>query len=114
LQMTVPFRTFAMFGLALGMLGTGYLVAPAPGGATSSAVPVAKVAPPPPDAKAAPAVVASRPPVPLVTPPRTTYVSHAVLEKRAASSSTEKPTVSTDAFKSNPPDPTAPVQALAM
>jgi hypothetical protein len=112
--MTVPFRTFALFGLALGMLGAGYLFAPAPGGAVSSPVPVAKVAPLPLDAKAAPTVVASRPPVPLVTPPRATYVSKAVLEKPAASSSTEKPTVSTSAFKSDPPDPNAPMQALAM
>lgn len=105
--MTVPFRTFALFGLALGMLGAGYLFVPAPGAATSSAMPVAKAAPPVPAAKSAPTVMASRPPVPLVTPPRATYVSQAVLEKPAGSSSTEKPTVDMGVFKSNPSDPNA-------
>lgn len=112
--MTVPFRTFALFGLALGMLGAGYLFAPAPGAATSAAVPVAKVAPPEPAAKSAPTVVASRPPVPLVTAPRATYVSQAVLEKPAAGSAADKPTVNMGTFTSNPADPNAPMQALAI
>jgi hypothetical protein len=119
--MMVPFRTFALFALALGMLGAGYLFAPAPGAATSPAQPVAVAAAPEPVVapaakQPAPAVVAGRPPVPLVTPPRATYVSQATLEKPASGSSSEKPgekpTVNMGVFKSNPPDPDAPIQAL--
>src|SRR3954463_3780275 len=70
---SVPFRTFALFGLALGMLATGYLFAPAPGASKSlPAQPVAKVVPPAPP-KPETTLVASRPPVPLVTAPRTTH-----------------------------------------
>src|SRR3954470_9347113 len=70
---TVPFRTFALFGLALGMLATGYLFAPAPGASKSLPAPtVAKVVPPAPP-KPETTLVASRPPVPLVTAPRPTH-----------------------------------------
>jgi hypothetical protein len=110
--MTVPFRTFAAFGLALGMLGAGYLFVPAPGGATSPAQPVAKAEPAP--ARPAPELVASRPPVPLLTPPRATYVSQATLEKSASNSSEAKPSVNAGVFKSGAPDPNVPTQALAM
>ena len=74
--MAVPFRTFAVFSLAFGMLAAGYLIGPAPGAMQS---------PPPPQAKAqaqaaaplpkpaAPAILVSRPPVPLVRPQPTSY-----------------------------------------
>jgi len=93
------------------MLGAGYLLAPAPGGATSQPQPVAKAAPEP-ATKPVPTLVASRPPVPLVTPPRATFVSQATLEKPASNTSADKPTVNMGVFKSNPADPNAPVQAL--
>ena len=66
--MTVPFRTFAAFGLAVGLLGVGYLLAPAPGASTTlpQQPKVASAGP----AKPVATLVASRPPVPLVTPPR--------------------------------------------
>jgi hypothetical protein len=69
--MTVPFRTFALFGLALGMLAAGYLFAPAPGATSPIPAQSAARAEPQAPAKAlAPTLVANRPPVPLVTPPR--------------------------------------------
>jgi len=106
--MTVPFRTFAALGLAVGTLGVGYLFVPAPGAATSSPQSVtAKAEPVAPAAKPVPALVASRPPVPLVTPPRATYVSQATLEKPASKSSDNKSSVDMGVFKSNPPDPNA-------
>jgi hypothetical protein len=73
--MTVPFRTFALFGLALGMLAAGYLFAPAPGASRPLPTqPLAKAAAPAPTkAAAAPTLAANRPPVPLVTQPRSTY-----------------------------------------
>jgi hypothetical protein len=68
----VPFRTFASFGLALGMLGVGYLFAPAPG-AQPMPAPAAKADPPPAPPKPESTLQANRPPVPLLTPQRTTY-----------------------------------------
>lgn len=70
--MLVPFRTFALFGLAFGMLAAGYLFAPAPGASTPLiAQQETKVAPVP--STPAPTLVMSRPPVPLVPKPHTTY-----------------------------------------
>jgi len=97
---SVPFRTFALFGLALGMLATGYLFAPAPGASKSlPAQPVAKVVPPAPP-KPETALVASRPPAPLVTAPRTTHF------EMATTDSANKPAAGT-ANAGNPADPNA-------
>lgn len=106
--MTVPFRTFALFGLALGMLGAGYLFAPAPGASKSlPPQPVAKVVPPAPSpAKLETTLVANRPPVPLVTQPRATHFQ--AVDRAIDSPSGAKPTVDMGTFSSNPPDPNKP------
>jgi hypothetical protein len=112
--MTVPFRTFALFGAALGVLAAGYLFVPAPGASRSLAAPVAKAVPSAPP-KPETTLVTSRPPVPLMTPAR----ASATVE-RAIGSSSNKPTVDMGTFSSNPPDPNDPkatgdvTQALAM
>jgi len=121
--MRVPFRTFALFGLAVGMLAAGYLFVPAPGASTTlPARPGAKDGAPPQQvqtqahAKSAPAVVAQRPPVPLVTQPRATNVEQApglaATPAAATASVTEKPTVNMGTFSTNPPDPNDRTQAL--
>lgn len=101
--MVVPFRTFAVFSLAFGMLAAGYLIGPAPGATQSSP-------PPTPQAVAAaasavpklvPTLVASRPPVPIVTPHRTSYFTTV---DHSSGSSSDKPTVDMGTFDGNPPD----------
>ncbi len=70
--MVVPFRTFATFSLAFGMLAAGYLIGPAPGATRSAPAPTAEAAAP--AAKAPmPTLVANQPPVPLVRPQPTSY-----------------------------------------
>jgi len=112
--MTVPFRTFAAFGLAFGMIGLGYQFAPGPG-ATPLPQPVAKAAAAEPSkaepSKPEPArpvstLVASRPPVPLVTPPRPAI--------EQASAPSDKPTVNMGTVSGNPSDPNDKTQALAV
>jgi hypothetical protein len=71
--MNVPFRTFLLLGMAVGMLGAGYLFAPQPGAMTLPTVPPAQPAPVAAAPKPASALVASRPPVPLVTRTHGTY-----------------------------------------
>jgi hypothetical protein len=96
--MVVPFRTFAVFSLAFGMLAAGYLIGPAPGAATQSSPlpnPVAKAA-----TTAAPKPVVSaldsaRPPVPLVRPQPTSYFTPAVPEPGASG---DKPAAETAAL----------------
>src|SRR6478672_7392452 len=79
--MRVPLRTFALFGLALAMLAGGYWFAPSPG-AASMPTPMAKAAPPSESgAQPVATLVASRPPVPLVTPPRTSFFTQTTAEK---------------------------------
>lgn len=118
--MTVPFRTFALFGVAFAMIGLGYLFGPQPGAATQPSPPAqrvaeATIAPPSPPAKADSTLASSRPPVPLVTAPRTP--SYTPVEQAAASTAPaapgQKPTVDMGTFKSNPPDPNDKTQALA-
>lgn len=88
--MVVPFRTFATFSLAFGMLAAGYLIGPAPG-ATRSPPPSAP-APTTEAATPAPALVSNRPPVPLVRPQPTSYFTPV--------NQTDKPTA-----EGNPDDP---------
>jgi hypothetical protein len=114
--MVVPFRTFALFGLALGMIGVGYLFGPAPGATTLPTRTVAKAVPaeaPKPTAT----LVANRPPVPLVTPPRTSSYL-ATIDRPSASATpdkpADKPTVNMGTFAGNPSDPNDKTQALAM
>jgi hypothetical protein len=97
--MKVPFRTFAAFGLALVMLGTGYLFAPAPGAAPLPTV-TAKAAPPEPAAKPVATLVTSRPPVPLVTQPRSSFFTQATAERPPSDG---KPSVEMGVFSTNPP-----------
>jgi|SRR6185437_814072 hypothetical protein len=85
--MVVPFRTFAVFSLAFGMLAAGYLIGPAPGATRSSPrpapVPTAEAATP--AAKpAAPTLAANRAPVPLVRPQPTSYFTPANPDKSTA------------------------------
>jgi hypothetical protein len=108
--MTVPFRTFALFGAALGVLAAGYLFAPEPG--DSLAAPTAKVVPPAPP-KPETTLVANRPPVPLVTAPRATH--NAPGERTAGSpASGDNPTADMGTFDSNPADPNDTTQALVI
>ena len=97
--MVVPFRTFAVFSLAFGMLAAGYLIGPAPGATQSSPSPAqaeAEAMAPAPRA-AAPTLAANRPPVPLVRPQPTSYFTTTVPDSGAAG---DKP-----AADSNPADP---------
>jgi hypothetical protein len=87
--MVVPFRTFAVFSLAFGMLAAGYLLGPAPGAATQSspltaAAPKAAAAP---EARPMlPTLVANRPPVPLVRPQTTSYFAPAIQDPATGNS----------------------------
>jgi hypothetical protein len=117
--MTVPFRTFALFGLAFGMLAAGYLFAPARGAGESvpaPAVAVAKAEPPALARQPVPTLVANRPPVPLVTAPRTSFFQQAKAEQPAGPLPSDKPSTdtgtSTGTSNSNQPDADAPAQAL--
>ncbi|MCW5738350.1 MAG: hypothetical protein KIS73_29780 [Enhydrobacter sp.] len=76
----VPYRTLVSLGLAVGMLGAGYVFAPQAGSAALPPPAVPEAAPGAADAvaavpptKAAPTLVANRPPVPIVTRSRDTY-----------------------------------------
>ena len=107
----VPFRTVALFGLALGMLAAGYLFVPAPGATTPlPGQTLAKVVPPAP-AKPPTTLVASRPPVPLVTAPRT-YVQ--TVDRTTDQPASDKPTVDMGTFSSNPSDQKDTTQAMAI
>ena len=74
--MIVPFRTFAVFSLAFGMLAAGYLIGPAPGATRSSPpaapAPATEAVAPAPKAPV-PTLLANRPPVPLVRSQPTSY-----------------------------------------
>ena len=89
--MVVPFRTFAVFSLAFGMLAAGYLIGPAPGATQSSPSPAAGAA-----ASAAkpatPTLVANRPPVPLVAPQHANYFTPADPEAGKTSADPGNPT----------------------
>jgi hypothetical protein len=76
----VPYRTFLVLGLAVGLLGAGYVFAPQPGSATAATAPLPKAAPvadaatpAAPTAKPASKLVANRAPVPLMTRTHKTY-----------------------------------------
>jgi hypothetical protein len=76
--MTVPYRTFILLGVAVGLLGAGYVFAPRAGSATAAIVPkappvAAQAAPASPVAKPLNTLVANRPPVPLTTRTHTTF-----------------------------------------
>jgi hypothetical protein len=114
--MKVPFRTLALFALALVMIGVGYLFAPAPGATPLPARPVAKALPAE-APKPVTTLVASRPPVPLVTPPRPTLTLATIEQPSAAALPAkpgDKPTVNMGTFAGNPPDANDKTQALAM
>jgi hypothetical protein len=100
--MVVPFRTFALFSLAFGMLAAGYLLAPAPGATQLPAPPVQAVAP---ATKPVSTLVASRPPVPIVTQHRASYATtiDPSSDKAAADPKVDKGT-----SDDNPPDPAQP------
>ena len=90
------------------MLAAGYWFAPAPG-AASLPTPTAKAArPSEPDGKPVATVVASRPPVPLVTPPRTSFFTQTTAEKP----SSDGKSIDLGVFAANPP--TSDSQAAAV
>jgi hypothetical protein len=97
--MVVPFRTFALFSLAFGMLAAGYLIAPGPGATPLPPTPARAVATP--AAKPVSLLVASRPPVPFVTQHRTSHVTTI----DPSSGSSDKPAVDIGTFDGNPADP---------
>ncbi len=77
--MVVPFRTFAVFSLAFGMLAAGYLIGPAPGATHTSPAPGLRTEATAPAPKAAaPTLAFSRPPVPLVRPQPTSFFTPTV------------------------------------
>jgi hypothetical protein len=100
--MVVPFRTFAVFSLAFGMLAAGYLIAPAPGSTALPPPPMAPQAAAGPALKPVPTLLASRPPVPIVTPHRTSYFTTAV--DQSSDKPTDQPTVDTGTNNGNPSD----------
>ncbi|HEY2873107.1 MAG TPA: hypothetical protein VGJ56_14380 [Reyranella sp.] len=106
--MVVPFRTFAVFSLAFGMLAAGYLIRPAPGATQSSPPPApapqADVAAPTPKA-AMPTLATSRPPVPLVRPQPTNFFTPTVQDSGTGTS--------TGASNGDPADP-AQAQTAAL
>jgi hypothetical protein len=108
--MVVPFRTFALFSLAFGMLAAGYLVGPAPGATQSAPPPPAVAVAVPAAPKAVPTLVANRPPVPIVTPHRTSYFTTV---DQSSGSSSDRPAVDMGTINSNPPDP-AQAQTAAL
>jgi hypothetical protein len=85
--MIVPFRTFAVFSLAFGMLAAGYLIGPAPGATQSSPSPApaaqAEATAPAPKT-AASMLAASRPPVPLVRTQPTSFFTPTVQDSGAS------------------------------
>jgi hypothetical protein len=89
--MIVPFRTFATFSLAFGMLAAGYLIGPSRGATHSSPSPApARVAEA--SASTVPTLAASRPPVPLVRPQPTSFFTPTVQDSGASG---DKPAVDT-------------------
>ncbi|HLG48875.1 MAG TPA: hypothetical protein VKY24_21710 [Reyranella sp.] len=104
--MVVPFRTFAVFSLAFGMLAAGYLIGPAPGATHSPPSPARKAEAVAPAPKApVPTVVAARPPVPLVRPQPTSYFTpdpaadstQADAQTQTAALTTDQPSAEDDA-----------------
>jgi translation initiation factor IF-2 len=123
--MTVPLRTFGLLGLAVAMLGAGYLFVPSPGATTLPApaatapkpVVAAIAAPtltpspaptpaaaPAPAAKPATTLAANRPPVPYVTRGHSNYYASPSIDPatspRAATSSDGK-TIDMGTFTAN-------------
>jgi hypothetical protein len=96
--MVVPFRTFAVFSLAFGMLAAGYLIGPAPGATHSSPSPTLAGEAAAPKA-AAPTLVANRPPVPLVRPQPTNYFTTTAQDSGASG---DKPAVDAGASNGDP------------
>ena len=97
--MVVPFRTFAIFSLAFGMLAAGYLIGPSRGATHSSPPPAPALAA---DA-AAPApkptaltLAANRPPVPFVRPQPTSYFTPANQDSGASSGDTQTADLTTN------------------
>jgi hypothetical protein len=119
--MTVPLRTFGLLGLAVAMLGAGYLFAPTPGAASlpqpaPASRPVAAVAPVAtpvsvPAAKPPAALTANRPPVPYVTRGHSNYYASPSIEvasaPRPATTSDGKPAIDMGTFTANSLSPAA-------
>lgn len=115
--MTVPLRTFGLLGLAVALLGAGYLFVPSPGATTlptpqptpkpvaaaAAVIPAAAAAPaaaPTPAAKPGSTLAVNRPPVPYVTRGHTNYYASPSIEGTNAvvGSSDGKPTVDMGTF----------------
>jgi hypothetical protein len=131
--MTVPLRTVGLLGLAVAMLGAGYVFVPSPGATTLPAsaatapkpvvaaiaapTPTPSPAPtqstaPAPAAKPATTLAASRPPVPYVTRGHSNYyaspsIDTAATSKAAATTSDGKPTVDMGTFTASSLSPDA-------
>ena len=102
--MVVPFRSFAIFGLAFGMLAAGYLIGPSRGDTTVPPPPGSKAVAEAPETKPISALVALRPPVPVVGPQHVNYYAPAPVDQNAATSS-DKPAADPGASSSKPSDP---------
>jgi hypothetical protein len=119
--MSVPLRTFGLLGLAVAMLGAGYLFAPAPGVASlplpaPAQSPVAAAAPVAtpvsvPAAKPPAALTANRPPVPYVTRGHSNYYPAPSIEvasaTKPATTSDGKPAIDMGTFTANSLSPAA-------
>jgi hypothetical protein len=110
--MVVPFRSLAVFSLAFGMLAAGYLIGPAPGAtalpSSPAAAPAPKVMAVPEPLKPVPALVANRPPVPIVGPQHANYFATAI--DPASATTGDKPTADAGTSTGNP-NPSDPSQA---
>jgi hypothetical protein len=98
--MSVPIRTFVLLGVAVGMLGAGYVFVPRPGAAAISTAPaptavtapaspaIAKAEPAAPTAKPSTTLVVNRAPTPLQARTHTNYYQPTPGEAAEATAST--------------------------
>jgi hypothetical protein len=102
--MAIPFRTFAVFSLAFGMLTAGYLIGPSRGATTISPPAAPKAVAEAPAPKPVETLLATRPPVPLVGPQHVNYFATVTVDQKSSTAS-DKPTVDMGTIASNPADP---------
>lgn len=110
--MVIPFRTFAIFSLAFGMLAAGYLIGPSRGATTVSPPPAPTPVAAAPTPKPVETLVATRPPVPIVGPQHANYFAAVTVDQKSGATS-DKPTVDMGTIASNPADP-AQAQTAAL
>src|ERR1700760_1872542 len=92
--MDIPFRTFAVFSLAFGMLAAGYLIGPSRGATTVAVPPGPNPVAATPVPKPVETLTALRPPVPIVGPQHANYFANVnQSSSQSTGTSSDKPTV---------------------